>query len=346
MRYIGSKARISKEIIALAGQPDGNGRFVDAFCGMGSVGNAAADFGWSVHLNDQLLSAVTISGARLISKGDVDFRQLGNYEKAIELLRAAPQVEGFVWREYSPASGSKSLAQVERRYFTEGNALRIDGIRQLIASWSREKIISKREEILLISDLLLAVNRVANISGTYGSFLREWHKPALNEISIDTRSLRDDSVMLTTSCVDVTKLEMFGEDLAYFDPPYTKRQYAAYYHILETVCSGDEPQVAGKTGLRPWEHLASPFCYKSKALNALISLITNCPARRMLLSYSNEGHVDLQELRASLGISYKVQIHDLGEIGRYRPNRQASVNSGSVSEYLIEIIKNKELTSR
>ena len=66
----------------------------------------------------------------------------------------------------------------------------------------------------------------------------------------------------------------------------------------------------------------------------------------MLLSYSNEGHVDLQELRASLEISYKVQIHDLGEIGRYRPNRQASVNSGSVSEYLIEITKNKELTAR
>ncbi|MCZ5120468.1 DNA adenine methylase [Escherichia coli] len=31
-------------------------------------------------------------------------------------------------------------------------------------------------------------------------------------------------------------------DLCYIDPPYMKRQYAANYHILETLARGDEPE--------------------------------------------------------------------------------------------------------
>ena len=40
-------------------------------------------------------------------------------------------------------------------------------------------------------------------------------------------------------------------DTVYLDPPYTKRQYAAYYHILETISLGDEPIVEGICGIRP-----------------------------------------------------------------------------------------------
>ena len=49
-------------------------------------------------------------------------------------------------------------------------------------------------------------------------------------------------------------------------PADTKRQYAAYYHILETIAHGDEPVVEGITGLRPWKSKASDFCYKRRAL--------------------------------------------------------------------------------
>ena len=40
-------------------------------------------------------------------------------------------------------------------------------------------------------------------------------------------------------------------DTVYLDPPYTKRQYAAYYHILEAISLGDEPIVEGICGIRP-----------------------------------------------------------------------------------------------
>ncbi len=32
--------------------------------------------------------------------------------------------------------------------------------------------------------------------------------------------------------------------LCYVDPPYMKRQYAANYHLLETIAKGDNPVAA------------------------------------------------------------------------------------------------------
>src|SRR5204862_345479 len=91
---------------------------------------------------------------------------------------------------------------------------------------------------------------------------------------------------------------------------YTKRQYAAYYHINETLAHGDEPQVTGKTGLRPWQDRASDYCYKVRALRALTDLITNTPARRILLSYSAEGHVALDDLTIAIAAALaRTPIH-------------------------------------
>lgn len=45
VRYIGSKARVADVILDLAGAPE-DGRFIDAFCGTGSVAKAAAARGW------------------------------------------------------------------------------------------------------------------------------------------------------------------------------------------------------------------------------------------------------------------------------------------------------------
>jgi adenine-specific DNA-methyltransferase len=188
-----------------------------------------------------------------------------------------------------------------------------------------------------LADLLLASNRVANISGTYGCFLRSWQSSALKPIELRPREFSKRVEDAISSCLDVYELVTRPNDVVYLDPPYTKRQYAAYYHILETICVGDQPLVTGKTGLRPWKHLASVFCYKRHALEALTSLILNQPARRVLLSYSNEGHVDLHELTNRLRPFRSVEIHQIATVGRYRPNQVASSKSKEVVEYLLDI---------
>jgi adenine-specific DNA-methyltransferase len=57
----------------------------------------------------------------------------------------------------------------------------------------------------------------------------------------------------------------------------------------------------------------------------------------VLLSYSDEGHVSLDELQTHLSGIGDLRVHELATIGRYRPNEQASVNRDLVAEYLLEV---------
>ena len=341
-RYIGSKARLVDRLRDHIGPWDG-GTFYDAFCGTGAVAELASSLGWPVLINDHLLSSVTMAAARLSSSESAKFSRLGGYANAIFLLNSATPIEGFIWREYSPASAQ--YCGIERRYFTEENASRIDAARQLIFAWKRDDLLSCSEERLLVADLLGAVNRCANIAGTYGCFLAKWTAQSATPLTLQTRPLKSSSPRVNIRVGDVFDLAPTERDVVYLDPPYTKRQYAAYYHLLETVAIGDEPMVEGVTGLRPWKDRASVFCYKVKALKALVRLIEGMSAKRVLLSYSSEGHVDIDDLAPELASLGQVEVTALRDIGRYRPNQQASATASEVSEFLISVTKTRDTLS-
>lgn len=338
LRYIGSKARLGDELASFIGPPT-TGRFIDAFCGMGSVAAKAASLGWSVLANDHLAYATIMTAARLTSCDQAPFRQLGGYLAAANTLNALPGQEGFLWCEYSPASARHSSAGIERRYFTEDNAARIDAIRAQVRAWEEGGAVSAVEARLLIADLMSAANRVANIAGTYGCFLATWTAQSRLTLQLRPRELLVSAGRYEVSVGDVMDVKSEPEDTLYLDPPYTKRQYASYYHILETIALGDAPEVGGVAGLRPWKHLASDYCYKRKALGALDALINAQAARRILLSYSSEGHIGIDELRERLDQKGEVAVFDLADIGRYRPNQVASDRASSVKEHLVVIEK-------
>lgn len=335
VRYIGSKARVAELIIDLAGEP-GAGRFVDAFCGTGAVAAAAASRGWAVTVNDVLPSAVAMATGAVVGRRDVPFNALGGYEAACEALDNLPGIPGFIHAEYSPAS--RRTAGLERRYFTEHNAARLDHMRAQIGDWAAQGALTLAEERLLLADLLSAANTVANISGTYGCFLRSWSESALRPVRLGPRPLPDRSSSLDATVGDVFNIRTTQHDVVYYDPPYTKRQYAAYYHVLETLAAGDSPEVGGVTGLRPWRDKASDFCYKKRALESLARLILGTKSRKVLLSYSNEGHVPQEQLVAALGEAGVVAVHGVDTIGRYRPNASAAAAGDAVHEFVIEVV--------
>ncbi|MCM1225653.1 MAG: DNA adenine methylase [Lachnospiraceae bacterium] len=86
-------------------------------------------------------------------------------------------------------------------------------------------------------------------------------------------------------------------EVVYADPPYTRYHYSRYYHILETICLHDNPQISttfpnGKGGLsraiyRNDRH-QSPFCIKSKAPKAFEDMFqsVNEIQASIVLSYS------------------------------------------------------------
>lgn len=334
-RYIGSKSRLIDQITAYVGRPQEGAFFVDAFCGTGVVAEAAAKLGWDVRINDHLHSAVISAGARLISEDQAVFKKLGGYNKTIANLNAAKPVRGFMWRTYSPASFDS--CNIERRYFTEENAARIDAMRASIAGWREAGSINELEERLLIADLFGALNRVANIAGTFGCFLSKWTSQSQEDIAMRCRNLKTTSIRVQATVGDVFDVPNDPQDLVYLDPPYTKRQYASYYHILETVALGDEPEVEGVAGLRPWKDRASDFCYKTRALKTLSRLVQSLKAHRVLLSYSSEGHICMQDMKAELSEVGRFTMHPFGAIGRYRPNKVASSTASDVNEFLVVV---------
>lgn len=339
-RYIGSKARIADEIIKHLGMPMSEGSyFIDAFSGTGIVASKAADLGWNVKINDMMMNATVVSEARLLSEKDVLFSKLGGYIAAIEKLRLSEK-EGFIWKEYSPASANQ--VGIERKYFNEENAKKIDGAVDMIHRWRQTGAVTDKEFSLLMATLIFAVNDVANIAGTYGCFLSKWTSQSNAILDIEPLELRKKKVNYAVSTLDVFQIESKPTDVVYFDPPYTKRQYASYYHILETIVKGDRPRVEGVAGLRPWKNNASVFCYKTKALKALVQLIVSQKAERIMVSYSSDGHIQLDEFKSELEKNGLVEIIEMGSIGRYRPNQIASANGKNVNEYLIDYRKNVE----
>lgn len=336
VRYIGSKMRVADSILAVIGAPHlGKGRFIDLFCGTGAVGAEAATRGWKVHFNDHLQSSVITAAAQLTDKSNAKFEKLGGYYSAIDQLNAARPKNGAIYKEYSPSG--ESVSGHSRMYFTVENARKIDGIRSEIEHLYANQKISRFEQWLLLSDLISASNSVANIAGTYGCFLSKWSDNAISSLALRPRILPVHSHSVTTSIDDAFDFEDREEDVLYCDPPYTKRQYAAYYHLLETIVAGDHPVVEGVAGIRSWHAKSSPFCFKRKALNAFTKLIESKRSKNVFLSYSSQGHLAIDELVAMLKSHGDVRIMELQKIARYTPNAVSRANGTEVTEFILHL---------
>ncbi|MCS5874311.1 DNA adenine methylase [Klebsiella pneumoniae subsp. pneumoniae] len=100
-------------------------------------------------------------------------------------------------------------------------------------------------------------------------FFQNGHHNQKGYLKLECRKLKNYNIKIDVSIGDVFSVKNKAYDLVYLDPPYTKRQYASYYHILETIAFGDEPIIEGVSGLRPGKIRHLLFCYKRKALITL-----------------------------------------------------------------------------
>lgn len=334
-RYLGNKTRLTDWIVGTIGTVlRAGGTIADPMCGTAAVSAALARAGYSVTAADALTFPVHHARTRLLAKKPPAFKPLGGYEAALRWLDSATPIEGYFFREFGsggrPANGRES-----RLYFSADNAAHIDGIRQIIKEAADGDSIDEVEHSVLLHHLILATNRVANISGTYGYFRRTLSGPAL-------QPLRFEPIEFEPTPGDHRVLQGPVEELGpqldteavYLDPPYTKRQYAGNYHVLETLAREDEPVAAGDGGLRPWTDQASAFCYRRSAASAFHETLTKLDARHVFVSYSEDGQVQGDELHAVLSEFGKVTVHAQPHV-RYRSNDR--VKDGSVLEQLYHV---------
>lgn len=333
-RYIGNKTRLLPTLLDLIRERSHAGAVVaDLMCGTGSVSLELRRAGFRVVAADIMTFAYLHARVRLTLGREPPFRRFGiSYgEVLMSLNRLAPKA-GHFYREYSPA-GLPDAGVPARAYFTPENAGRIDAIADTIRTWRSNEALTENEHVLLRHDLVLAANRVANIAGTYGHFRSKWSSSSLSPLALVPTAFETQGS--TRHVVKQGRAERVANglraDLCYLDPPYTKRQYAANYHIPETIARGDEPPAVGVSGLRPWRDQYSDFCSKRRVRDSFRAIIAPMDCPRFLVSYSEDGLLTRSEMEGVLGEFGSCEVFEI-------PTRRFRSNLSSLPRDITEYV--------
>lgn len=347
-RYIGSKDKLAKTLIEyiLAECPNAHS-VIDLMAGTGLFSLALRKHGFRVIASDvmtysyhHLVVNLKLNEAPKFERLKTILGEKCTYKDVISYLNNLEPVNGFFVKEYSPA-GIPSAGCKPRMYFSAGNAAKIDSIRREIKEWKQKELITDVEHSLLLHDLIMAANDVANIAGTYGHYLSHFVKRAMDPIvlqptvfdsdkNIDGHEIRKGYAEEIACCLKA--------DVCYIDPPYIKRQYAANYHILETLAREDEPDAVGESGLRPWRDQYSNFCSKVKVRSSFDLIIRNLKCDNIFISYSEDGLLPIHDLVDFLSQYGQVKVHEI----RYKRFRSNNSTKGlELTEYLIYLHKNR-----
>lgn len=334
MRYIGSKRQvlpfIQKTIADTYGDIS-NAVVGDLFAGTACVGEMLKKAGATVISNDYMNFSYALQIEKI--KLNAVPQSTIPYEELLRQLNQIEGIEGFFFKEYS--SEGTYAKEHNRNYFSANNAKKIDAMRTTISKWLTDQTITEDMYYLLIANLIDAVTKVSNTSGTYGAFLKQDDPRKDIPIHLEKSVLFNNGKNNQCLCMDI--FEAIGRvsgDILYLDPPYNSRQYPPYYHILDTVTLYDNPAIYGKTGRRPYKEKLSPFCMTDKAKDSLVNVVARAKFNHIYISYSTDGIVDHNEL-----------IKDLAGIGTtqcffmpYRRYKSNSNDSDIVKTKLKEII--------
>ena len=251
--------------------------------------------------------------------------------------------EGLIYRSFCPSGPAG------RAYFTDENGQRIDGILHYLRCAYRTEVLTKQELYLALAVLIDAADRVANISGTYGAYLKKMQSNTSKPLRLDVPHVVESSLQHKAYRSDANELiRKLKGDVLYVDPPYNHRQYAANYHVLEIIAeyheiedlSGYEACLYGKTGLRPYEELKSLYCVRpsrratqGNVFSVMSDLILSSRATHVLVSYNEEGLLSREELGTILArfageraYNFDEQMREV-QYRRFRSDADRSDNS-------------------
>ncbi len=354
MRYIGSKLNLLSHIEGVVDNLGvKTGIFCDLFAGTACVAAHFKRRGFQIISNDLLELSYTFQRALIANNGEPEFAgiietlgdvpsdslftNLSPYRKVVAWLTCLPGKRGFIFHSYCP-SGSNEYG---RQYLSDSNGQKIDAIRQQIQQWREAGEITENEFCLLLLPLLEATSKVANISGTYGAYLKHWDPRTHKDLTIVPTEIIQSDLPHQAFRRDANQLiEDIRCDILYLDPPYNTRQYITNYHLLETIARYDAPTLRGKTGLRNYEDgEKSAYCTKSDCYRAFRDLIEKADARHILVSYNNEGILSQDEMMSILSLRGEPHCNTSIDYRRFKSNSHGdqSALDNSVQELLFHL---------
>jgi len=272
-------------------------------------------------------------------------------------LNRLPEVKGWVTHNLCPRNDDVYDPARDRLFFKRRNGMRIDAIRQQIATWQAQGAINDVEMSALLAPLLYSASFVSNTSGVFKSFHQGWGgrtQTALERI--------ESLIWLTPSrfceigdpkrpaaemwCVDAqhlaNQMSGFEVDVAYLDPPYNQHAYSSNYHVLNALTLWDQvdlpsPDTKGfKSGIdRAWrKERPSPYNSSKYAKEAYEKLLETINARYILTSYSTDGNIEPKDLLTANLKRGKVTLLTQ-DVPRYRVSKQRQSERARVLEFIV-----------
>lgn len=276
MKFMGSKRYMLKNGLGdlLAKEAGDSSRFVDLFCGGGSVTwFAATTLGMRVLANDlqefaRVLADAVVGRTSQLSVRDIERKWLSRvtrsrgrtnaWREAVALDSAILPIEKWSQRARELCSGATTVRQPISRaygghYFSPTQALSFDAMLRMLPEDREMKSVCLAATIMTASYCAAAPGHTAQPfkpNATAGKFLLEaWNRNPLDYAHVAVSRMcgmyaRKRGAAYRSNANDVARSLESG-DLVFIDPPYSSVQYSRFYHVLETVARGYCGRVVG-----------------------------------------------------------------------------------------------------
>ncbi|MGI8554968.1 MAG: DNA adenine methylase [Pyrinomonadaceae bacterium] len=319
IKYAGSKLKLLPYIILQLAHKIKPQPILDGFAGTTRVSQVFAQMGYRVFSNDIAAWSKIFGVCYLKNKKSRKY-----YQEIVDYLNALPEKDGWFTEIYGGLPNGKSSLQTDglKKPFQIHNTRKLDAIRDEIDNLN----LDETEKAVVLTSLILALDRVDSTLGHFSSYLNDWSPRSFNQMKLvvprffeseKEHEIFNDDIFKTVENVEV--------DLAYFDPPYgsnnekmppSRVRYAAYYHLWTSVCLNDKPEIFGKAKRRKdtsdtlagsiFEEFRKNEIGKFIAVEAIAKLISKTKARYIILSYSSGGRATAEEIYEILNESGKI----------------------------------------
>ena len=228
IKYTGSKLKILPYILNVVTELEDVKTVLDGFAGTTRVSQALANFGYEVTVNDISIWSKVFANCFLKASKPDSF-----YQNYINELNSLEGKEGWFTKTYSSNKLKKSP-------FQKYNLMKLDAIREKIDEYDLKEV----DKDVLLTSLILALDKVDSTIGHFASYLKKWSSRSYKPIKLVLPKLSRCKQNIDIYQGDIFDCIMENNwDLAYFDPPYgsnnekmppSRVRYNSYYHYRKS----------------------------------------------------------------------------------------------------------------
>jgi adenine-specific DNA-methyltransferase len=344
--YLGSKRAllgpIERAVRAVRARLGGRRLDVfEPFSGSGAVSRLLKAHAARLVVNDLEPYAAVLGRCFLANASAVD--RPGLEALAAELnarVRRERLPEGFIRELYAPRDEA-CIQPGERVFYTVENARRLDDYRRHLEG------LEGRD--LLLGPLIARASVHANTAGVFKGFYKDRRTGlgryggsgadalgrirGLIELEAPVLSRFEAEVHVETGDANALARRAGAFDLAYLDPPYNQHPYGSNYFMLNLLVDYRRPARVSPVSGIPEGWRRSDYNRRRRARAALERLLDDLDAPHLIISFSNEGFIPIEDMRACLERRGRVEAFEVPHPA-FRGSRSFANRSTSVTEHV------------